>query len=368
MPKTLLMLILFIHNLPGTSAGKNRDQKGQWIRVAPCLYRYRSSGVYDAFVLRSGKLIRRSIEKQTPSKSPNVSCGDFLGEQEHAAPDAHKTYRDVHMKEFLAERTGAPKTLKRYRQLTDHVCANWPGGAHQVLAKVDHSQCSKWLSQWNGKVAAYNHARQWLLAFLEFATANRKLQKSPMDKRLVKAMRRPQVIRNAPTPEKFDAILKEVRAQPFRTLRIIQRMPWGSWAGQAEASGLKWGHINFKDETIKLFRVKTQTSFKIPLFARLRELLDRLRAENPYASASDKVFKIGDPKKALATACRNLKLPAFSARSFRRMFIIEALKKGIAVKRISRWQGHKDGGLLILKTYSEVIEQEDDRAAANILA
>ncbi|MFO1441615.1 MAG: hypothetical protein U1F81_25080 [Verrucomicrobiaceae bacterium] len=50
------------------------------------------------------------------------------------------------------------------------------------------------------------------------------------------------------------------------------------------------------------------------------------------------------------------------------MFIIEALKKGIAVKRISRWQGHKDGGVLILKTYSEVIEQEDDREAANLLA
>ena len=69
-----------------------------------------------------------------------------------------------------------------------------------------------------------------------------------------------------------------------------------------------------------------------------------------------------------ATACRNLKLPSFSARSLRRMFIIDALKKGIAVKRISRWQGHKDGGVLILKTYSEVIEQEDDREAANLLA
>lgn len=49
------------------------------------------------------------------------------------------------------------------------------------------------------------------------------------------------------------------------------------------------------------------------------------------------------------------------------MFIIEALRKGIAVKRISRGQGHKDGGVLILKTYSEVIEQEDDREAGNIL-
>ena len=193
-----------------------------------------------------------------------------------------------------------------------------------------------------------------------------------MDKRLVKAMRRPQVIRNAPTPQEFEAILTEVRAQPFTdhaddSADVLEFMGRAG-VGQAETSGLKWEHINFKDETIKLFRVKTQTSFQIPLFAKLRPLLERLRAKNPDASASEKVFKISDPKKALATACRNLKLPAFSARSFRRMFIIDALKKGIAVKRISRWQGHKDGGVLILKTYSEVIEQEDDREAANLLA
>ncbi len=352
-------------------AGEKRDQKGQWIRVGPCLYRYRSSGMYYAVVRRSGKLIRRSLETNTIEVAKR-KLRDFLSEQEHAASDANKTYLDVHMKEFLEGRTGAAKTLKRYRQLTDHVCANWPGGAHQVLAKVDHSQCSKWLSQWNGKVAAYNHARQWLLAFFDFATANRKIYKSPLDKRLVKAMRRPQVIRNAPTPEEFEAILTEVRAQPYtdhadESADVLEFMGRAG-VGQAETSGLKWEHINFKDETIKLFRVKTQTSFQIPLFAKLRPLLDRLRVENPDASASEKVFKISDPKKALATACRNLKLPAFSARSFRRMFIIDALKKGIAVKRISRWQGHKDGGVLILKTYSEVIEQEDDRGAANLLA
>jgi integrase len=353
------------------TAEEKRDQKGQWIRVAPCLYRYRSSSVYYAVVRRSGKLIRRSLETDTIEVAKR-RLRDFLGEQEHAASDAHKTYLDVHMKEFLAGRTGASKTLKRYRQLTDHVCVNWPGGAHQVLAKVDHSQCSKWLSQWNGKAAAYNHGRQWLLAFFDFAVANRKIQKSPMDKRLVKAMRRPKVIRNAPTPEEFEAIITGVRQQPFTdhagdSADVLEFMGRAG-VGQAETSGLKWEHINFKDETIKLFRVKTRTSFQIPLFARLRPLLERLKVENPDASPSDKVFKISDPKKALATACKNLKLPAFSARSFRRMFIIDALRKGIAVKRISRWQGHRDGGVLILKTYSEVIEQEDDRGAASLLA
>lgn len=115
MLKTLLILILLSLQLPGRSEGKKRDQKGQWIRVAPCLCRYRSSGIYYAAVRRSGKLIRRSLETDTIEVAKR-KLRDFQGEQENAASDAHKTYLDVHMKEFLAGRTGAPKTLKRYRQ------------------------------------------------------------------------------------------------------------------------------------------------------------------------------------------------------------------------------------------------------------
>jgi hypothetical protein len=36
------------------------------------------------------------------------------------------------------------------------------------------------------------------------------------------------------------------------------------------------------------------------------------------------------------------------------MFITRAIEKGIDVKVISDWQGHSDGGKLILQTYSHV--------------
>jgi hypothetical protein len=38
------------------------------------------------------------------------------------------------------------------------------------------------------------------------------------------------------------------------------------------------------------------------------------------------------------------------------MFITRALEKGIDVKVIAQWQRHKDGGKLILDTYSHVSE------------
>jgi site-specific recombinase XerD len=36
------------------------------------------------------------------------------------------------------------------------------------------------------------------------------------------------------------------------------------------------------------------------------------------------------------------------------MFITRAIEKGADVKVIAEWQGHKDGGKLILDTYSHV--------------
>jgi integrase len=97
-------------------------------------------------------------------------------------------------------------------------------------------------------------------------------------------------------------------------------------------------------------------------------LIERLKKDNPEAPPAESVFKLQDPKKSLASACKRLKLPSFSQRSLRRMFIIEALNKGVPVKTISKWQGHQDGGVLILKTYSEVIDQKANQEAANLLA
>jgi hypothetical protein len=45
------------------------------------------------------------------------------------------------------------------------------------------------------------------------------------------------------------------------------------------------------------------------------------------------------------------------------MFITGAIEKGVDVKVIAKWQGHKDGGKLILDTYSHVNRDHEQRMA-----
>jgi hypothetical protein len=45
------------------------------------------------------------------------------------------------------------------------------------------------------------------------------------------------------------------------------------------------------------------------------------------------------------------------------MFIVRAIEKGIDVKVIAEWQCHRDGGKLILDTYSHVNRAHSHRMA-----
>ena len=130
--------------------------------------------------------------------------------------------------------------------------------------------------------------------------------------------------------------------------------------GKAEAAALRQSDIDWERETITTFRHKTKSGFAIPIYPQLKLLLLRRWRDN---APNERVFKIDNAKKAIANACRRLNLPQYSHLSFRRMFITRAIERGVDVKVIAEWQGHKDGGKLILDTYSHVNRAHSHRMA-----
>ncbi len=45
------------------------------------------------------------------------------------------------------------------------------------------------------------------------------------------------------------------------------------------------------------------------------------------------------------------------------MFVTRAIQKGVDFKSIAAWQGHRDGGKLILQTYSHVFSAHSNKMA-----
>jgi integrase len=219
-----------------------------------------------------------------------------------------------------------------------------------------------WLSQYKFGIASRNLHVACLKEFFDYAVRNRYIFASPAAH--LKYSKREKPIRLTPTFEQFKAIIAEVRAQVFNadaqdSADFLEFLGLAG-LGQAEAGSLTRADVDFEAERIITFRWKTATGFAVPLYPQVRPLLERLCQGKAY---NERVFKIGDAKKALAGACRRLGYPPFSQRSLRRMFITRAIEKGVDVKVIAEWQGHKDGGKLILDVYSYIRPAHSQRMA-----
>src|SRR4029077_14969690 len=122
-------------------------------------------------------------------------------------------------------------------------------------------------------------------------------------------------IRRTPTLEQFNTIVQSIRSQEFNGHDADESADFVEFLGlaglgQAEASALTWDDIDWKREQITTFRHKTKSGFAIPLYPQLRPLLERRRVQR--SPGETHVFRIKDAKRAIAAACKRLKLPPYS--------------------------------------------------------
>ena len=228
-----------------------------------------------------------------------------------------------------------------------------------------------WLAQHRARMkrTSLNAYIVFLRQLFRLAISARALAESPAAG--LKMLRPEEPIRETPTWVQFQKIVEEIRRQKLNddageSAGLVEFMGLAG-AGLAECANLKGEHIDLEAGKIWLFRSKTDTGYSIPIFPQLRGLLERYKAEGRLETGQA-VFKVRDPKKALTNACTRLKYPRFSTRSLRRCFITRAVELGIDFKTISGWQGHRDGGVLIAKTYSHLRNEHSDAMAQKLVA
>jgi len=256
------------------------------------------------------------------------------------------------------------KTVDQKKRVVRRIKDDWPGGSKIQVGKVRPSDADMWLARYHFGAASRSFHIQVLKDVFNLALRDKAISDSPTAH--LKYVKREKPIRRTPTFEQFQQIVGSIRSQKLNGHDADESADFVEFIGlaglgQAEASALTWDDIDFEREQIITFRHKTKSGFAIPLYPQLLPLLARRHAQRQLGI--DRVFKIDNAKKAISSACNRLKLPAFSHRSFRRMFITRAIEKGIDVKVIAEWQGHRDGGKLILDTYSHL-----NRAHSQLMA
>lgn len=359
---------------------KTKNETG-FVRVGECLYRQTHNGIYYFKGQIGGREFTRSL-KTTDRAYANRKAAKFRKEREQLDPAADRMPLACRCRQEKAceceTLINLYRSLARFTKLREHTRDNkvrifdrikrhWPDGADTLISQIRPSDCEKWLSRYAYLSASTFNDHLWLLKDLfAMAVDDRLLASSPAAK--LEARRRMDPERQTPSFEQFEAIIASVRSQKFNghgaedSADFLEFMGLAG-LGQAEASALTRGRVLFESDQIEVLRQKTSKRFFVPIYPQVRPLLEKLCEGKAH---NEKLFKIADAKKALAAACERLKFPLFSQRSLRRMFITRAIERGVDVKVIAEWQGHKDGGKLILSTYSYVRPVHSQRMAALI--
>jgi integrase len=327
------------------------------------LYRYNPSGQYFARVRFRGKLYRRKLDtddlalarrklrtfredlERTDATKGNTSFAAVLGAYERTLSGAHSTLED--------KRTVIAK-LKQ----------TWFGVETLPLRTVKPSDVKRWLSEHYGNKSAsyYNSALTVVRAAFDVAVNDKIISESPAKDVTYRKRKKP--IRLTPTFEQFKAIVSSIRVQRFnreaeQSGDFIEFLGLAG-LGQAEVASITRAHVYLEAGQITLYRCKTDTGFVIPIYPQVRPLVEKLCKGKAH---NQRLFTINEAKKALRNACKRLGFPQFTHRSLRRMFITRAIERGVDVKVIAEWQGHRDGGRLILATYSHVRPEHSNRMA-----
>lgn len=335
---------------------------GAFQKVGECLYRYSPNGVYYARIKTDGKEIKRSL-RTTDREIAKRELAQFRDEQRQIDQSQRRlTLAELCNRYIKTVQHQKPKTLKQKKYVVAKIKDDWPTGSLIQVGKIKPSDVDLWLARYQFGAPSRNLHIQCVKDMFDLAVRDRVIPISPA--RHLKYSKREKPIRLTPTFEEFKAVIADVRAQQFNgdaqhSADFLEFMGLAG-LGQAETSSLRRADVDFEAGRIITFRYKTSTGFAIPIFPQVRLLLTRLCEGK---SNGDRLFNIRDAKKALAGACRRLGLPPFSQRSFRRMFITRAIEKGADVKVLAEWQGHKDGGKLILDTYSHVNPVHSNRMA-----
>jgi integrase len=338
---------------------QNSVPQKTFTRVGECLWRNNTSGIYYAFVKRRGKQFHHSLkttdrqlaERRLAKKRASVAC---LSQSREATQVTFGVLADRWLETVSANMKPA-SALRRTVSVNQLKRTLGPLTVRNILAR----DCDQWVVKRSSLISAssFNKERDTLRQIFQFAIRDGFILENPASHIKRRKLGKPQAV--IPTKEQFSVLVKAFRGGDPRAAEAANLVELLAYSGMrlAEATSMLWADVDFDRGSFTVtggeVRTKNLEARTVPLFPAMRQLLERLRGEEP-PPGSDRIIQIKSAKKALITACRTASLPHFSHHAMRHYFVSNAIEAGIDFKVIAGWVGHKDGGVLVAKTYGHL--------------
>ncbi len=339
------------------------QNKPDLLRVGECLYRSQKSKIYYAILKRGGKQIKRSLKTKDHAlakrklgelrkKADGLTHGSNGKISFPALALRWHTIMSATLKpSSIIRQEGVAKAFSKYfgdvpaRNITKHMAEDWAEArSKQVTPRT------------------VNYERECLIRIFDYALRDGVMLENPARVLKRRKVSTPKAV--IPTKEQFKTLLETIQTLRVDALPSVDLCELLAYSGCRlnEATSITWGDIDFKQ---KIFTVtggekgtKNHEARTVPLFPALESLLKRFlgRLPEPPASAQ-RIISIKSARTAIIHSCEQAELPHFSHHHLRHFFCSNAIEAGIDFKAIAGWLGHKDGGLLVARTYGHLRDE-----------
>jgi integrase len=338
-----------------------RNQSSGLQKVGECLYR-NSHGVYFAWFALNGKQIKRSLKTEDKELARRR-----LAELRQQAGRLHgKEQRNIYFEEltqFWLESIRGEIKETSFRRREGCLKMMSPFFKNLTVRAINAEAVERWKIARSAETAprTFNKELETLNLLLRYARDVKGIiLDNPAEKIKHRKAAQPRI--EIPSKAQFCKLVEEIRREPqavrsgaadFTEFLAYSGMRLG------EAREVRWRDINFDLGTLLVtggeFGTKNHEARTIPLFPPLRAFLERVLAQRGAGMrAEGRIFDFKDIRQALHSACRRAGLPRFGHHALRHFFCSNAIEAGIDFKAIAGWLGHKDGGVLVAKTYGHL--------------
>lgn len=138
-----------------------------------------------------------------------------------------------------------------------------------------------------------------------------------------------------------------------------------------EAGCVRWQHCNFDKDVITVLGTEEDATKNgeirvIPMIPSAKDLLVRMRAERADESSQTPVLKVKEAQKAMDRAAKEVGTPRLTTHELRHLFATVCIESNVPIPSLASWLGHKDGGVLAMKTYGHLRKDHSHASAKKV--
>jgi integrase len=265
--------------------------------------------------------------------------------------------RDVYLRTVDADRSLKPSTKQTIASYLTAAFKAWPEAESRDVTSITALEAIEWFSKLKYSASRFNGSLQHTRRLFKLAVTLGFRADNPMS--LVNAF--PVRIKppKLPSHEQFRKIIAYLEASP-ESRRAVRLVKFLAYSGLRIGEALKLTTADITPYGIRVSDAKNGEDAFVPILPEMAELIKTLPTDGRP------LFRLKNPRKALANACRSAGTAPLTNHQLRHLFATRCIECGVDIKTVAEWLRHKDGGALALKRYSHVRNEHSKEMATKV--